>query len=200
MKARYLAFIGTAIAIAISSSSAVAQSSTVPREIKLSQARTGSPPPATQPGSAPSNNQAPAPGAVPPQTQQQAPQTKVSQEELQKFANAVKKLQPIQQQAQTQVAQVIKQQNLSEQRFGEIYQSSRNPQAQPTAKVTPEERKKFAQASTQIQKIQESTQTKMEQAVKGEGLEIPQFNQIFAAIRQNPELLQKVQQMIKTSS
>lgn len=199
MKARYLAFIGTAIAIAISSSSAVAQSSTVPREIKLSQARTGSPP-ATQPSSSPSNNQAPAPGAVPPQTQQQAPQTKVSQEELQKFANAVKKLQPIQQQAQTQVAQVIKQQNLSEQRFGEIYQSSRNPQAQPTAKVTPEEKKKFAQASTQIQKIQESTQTKMEQAVKGEGLAIPQFNQIFAAIRQNPELLQKVQQMIKTSS
>ena len=199
MKARYLAFIGTAIAIAISSSSAVAQSSTVPREIKLSQARTGSPP-ATQPSSSPSNNQAPAPGAVPPQTQQQAPQTKVSQEELQKFANAVKKLQPIQQQAQTQVAQVIKQQNLSEQRFGEIYQSSRNPQAQPTAKVTPEERKKFEQASTQIQKIQESTQTKMEQAVKGEGLAIPQFNQIFAAIRQNPELLQKVQQMIKSSS
>lgn len=199
MKARYLAFIGTAIAIAISNS-AVAQSSTVPREIKLSQARTGSPPAATQPGSTPSNNQAPAPGAVPPQTQQQAPQTKVSQEELQKFANAVKKLQPIQQQAQTQVAQVIKQQNLSEQRFGEIAQSSRNPQAQPTAKVTPEERKKFEQASTQIQKIQESTQTKMEQAVKGEGLAIPQFNQIFAAIRQNPELLQKVQQMIKSSS
>lgn len=198
MKARYLAFIGTAIAIAISSNSAVAQSSTVPLEIKLSQARTGSPP-ATQPGSTPSN-QAPAPGVVPPQAQQQAPQTQVSQAELQKFANAVKKLQPLQQQAQTQVSQVIKQQNLSEQRFGEIYQSSRNPQAQPTAKVTPEEKKKFEQASTQIQKIQASTQTKMEQAVKGEGLEIPQFNQIFAAIRQNPELLQKVQQMIKSSS
>ncbi len=198
MKARYLTFIGTAIAIAISNS-AVAQSSTIPGEIKLSQAQTGSPQTPAQPNSSPSTNTAPAPRAVPPQTQQ-APQTQVSQAELQKFANAVKKIQPIQQQAQTQVAQVIKQQNLSEQRFGEIYQSQRNPQAQPTAKVTPEEKKKFEQASAQIQKIQETTQSKMEQAVRGEGLEIPQFNKIFLAIRQNPELLQKVQQMIKTSS
>jgi hypothetical protein len=38
----------------------------------------------------------------------------------------------------------------------------------------------------------------MEKAVREEGLEIPRFNQIFIAIRSNPALLQKVQQMIQS--
>lgn len=206
MKARYLGFIGTAMALALSSG-AVAQSSTVPKEIKLSQAGSTSPQNPTQPGSKPANTQAPATQSAPPTssqpqspTQQQAPQAQVSQEELKKFASAVKKLQPIQQGALSQITDVIKQQKLSEKRFGEIYQSRQNPQAQATAKVTPEESKKFEQANAKIEQIQQSTQSKMEQTVKSEGLEIPRFNQIFLAIRQNPELLQKVRQMLKTSS
>jgi hypothetical protein len=38
----------------------------------------------------------------------------------------------------------------------------------------------------------------MEQTVKSEGLEIPRFNQIFLAIRQDPQLLQKVRQMLRS--
>ena len=199
MKARYLTFIGTAIAFFISSSSAVAQSSTVPGEIKLSQQRGGGAENLNQPNSSPSTNQAPAPGTVPPsQTQPQAPQAQVSQEELQKFANAVKKLQPLQQNAQKQVSQAIVAQKLTEERFGEIYQSRRNPQAQPTKKITSEENKKFEQANAQIEKIQETTQSKMVEAVQAEGLDKEQFNRIFLAVRQNPQLLQQVQKMIQS--
>jgi hypothetical protein len=186
------------------SSAAVAQSRTLPGETKLSQAPSGSPQTPTQPGSNPANTQAPARQSAPPtQSQpqspiQQAPKAQVSQAELQKFANAVKKLQPIQQNALSQITTAIKQQNLSEKRFGEIYQSKQSPQAQPTAKVTPEESKKFEQVKAKITQIQKSAQSKMEQTVKSEGLEIPRFNQIFLAIRQNPQLLQKVRQMLRS--
>ena len=97
----------------------------------------------------------------------------------------------------SQITTAIKQQNLSEKRFGEIYQSKQNPQAQATAKVTPEENKKFEQVNAKIRQIQKSAQSKMEQTVKSEGLEIPRFNQIFLAIRQDPQLLQKVRQMLR---
>ena len=184
MKARYLSFIGMAIAVTLSGGAAWAQSSTVPKEIQLSQADSPSQP------TKPSQSQPP--------TQQPA-QSQVSQKELQQFANAVKKLQPIQENAQNQIVQVIQQENLSEKRFGEIYQSRRNPQAQPTSKITPDENKKFDQANAKIEKIEQSTQGQMEQAVKGEGLDIQRFNQIFLTLRQNPDLLQKVREMIKTS-
>jgi hypothetical protein len=196
MKARYLTFIGTALALAVLGSNTIAQSSSVPKEIKLSQESSSSPQNLTK--------QAPKPGTTQPQQSQpqpqnqQAPQTEVSQQELQKFANIVKKLQPLQRGALSQIQGAIKQQNLSEQRFGEIYQSQKNPQAQPTKKVTPEEKKKFEQVNAEIAKIQETTQSKMEEAVRAEGLEIPRFNQIFSAIRSNPALMQKVQQMIQS--
>ncbi len=196
MKARYLTFIGTALALAVLGSNTIAQSSSVPKEIKLSQESSSSPQNLTK--------QAPKPGTTQPQQSQpqpqnqQAPQTEVSQQELQKFANIVKKLQPLQRGALSQIQGAIKQQNLSEQRFGEIYQSQKNPQAQPTKKVTPEEKKKFAQVNAEIAKIQETTQSKMEEAVRAEGLKTSRFNQIFSAIRSNPALMQKVQQMIQS--
>ena len=203
MKARYISLIVTAMALTMSSA-AVAQSRTLAAETKLSQAPSGSPQTPTQPGSNPANTQPPArqsapPAQSPPQSPaQQAPKAQVSQAELQKFANAVKKLQPIQQNALSQITTAIKQQNLSEKRFGEIYQSKQSPQAQPTAKVTPEENKKFEQVNAKIRQIQKSAQSKMEQTVKSEGLEIPRFNQIFLAIRQDPQLLQKVRQMLRS--
>lgn len=202
MKARYISLIVTAMALTMSSA-AVAQSRTLPGETKLSQAPSGSPQTPAQPGSSPANTQPPArqsapPTQSPPQSPaQQAPKAQVSQAELQKFANAVKKLQPIQKNALSQITTAIKQQNLSEKRFGEIYQSKQSPQAQPTAKVTPEENKKFEQVNAKIRQIQKSAQSKMEQTVKSEGLEIPRFNQIFLAIRQDPQLLQKVRQMLR---
>jgi hypothetical protein len=192
MKAGYLSVIGMAIAVALSGGHAWAQSSTVPKDIKLSQA--GSPPQSPTQPTQPSQSQPPT------QPTQQPAQTQVSQAELKQFANAVKKLQPIQEDAQNQIVQAIQQEKLSEKRFGEIYQSRRNPQTQPTAKITPEENKQFDQANAKIEQIEQSTQSKMEQAVKGEGLNIQRFNQIFLSLRQNPELLQKVRQMIKTSS
>lgn len=204
MKARYISLFVTAMALAMSSA-AVAQSRTLPGETKLSQAPSASPQTPTQPGSNPANTQPPARQSAPPAqsqpqspVQQQAPKAQVSQAELQKFANAVKKLQPIQQNALSQITTAIKQQNLSEKRFGEIYQSKQSPQAQPTAKVTPEENKKFEQVNAKIRQIQKSAQSKMEQTVKSEGLEIPRFNQIFLAIRQDPQLLQKVRQMLRS--
>ena len=202
MKARYISLIVTAMALAMSSA-AVMQSRTLAGETKLSQVPSGSPQTPTQPSSNPANTQPPARQSAPPAQSlpqspaQQAPKAQVSQAELQKFANAVKKLQPIQQNALSQITTAIKQQNLSEKRFGEIYQSKQSPQAQPTAKVTPEENKKFEQVNAKIRQIQKSAQSKMEQTVKSEGLEIPRFNQIFLAIRQDPQLLQKVRQMLR---
>lgn len=86
MKAQYLTSISTAFVLAMTCSAAFAQSSSVPIDIKLSQQ-----------APKPESVQSPKPKPLP--QVQQAPQGEISQEELQKFANAVKKLQPIQQES-----------------------------------------------------------------------------------------------------
>lgn len=126
------------------------------------------------------------------------PQVQIAPEDLQKFSNAIKQLQVIQQESITQMSQVVLREGLSEQRFIQIYQSQRNPSAQPTVKITQEEQQKFEQASTRIREVQQTNQVKMMQVVEKEGLDVERFNQILAAVRQNPTLQQKVQQMIQS--
>jgi hypothetical protein len=120
----------------------------------------------------------------------------VKAEELQKFSNAMKQLQNIEQQTVTQMRQVVKTEGLSEERFMEIYRAQQEPNARSAAKITPKEQQLFEQASTKLGKIQEESQKKMVEVVNKQGLDIQRFNQILAAVRQNPELQKKVQQML----
>lgn len=129
---------------------------------------------------------------------QGAPQTQVSSEELQKFAKSVKQILTIEQGAQTKMAQAVKAEGLSEDRFMAIYKGQQNPQAQPKPAVTSQEKQKFDKAFANLGKIQETTQSQMAQVLKQQGLEVKRFNEILVAVRQNPELRQKVQQMIKS--
>jgi endonuclease III len=142
---------------------------------------------------APQGQQQPAP-----QGQQQAPQAKdISQEELEKFANAVEQIQTIQQESQQQMAQAVESTGLSKQRYKQIGKAQRNPNAEGTSEVSDQEMQKFQQAQSKLAEIQKQSQSKMEQAVKDVGLEMQQFNRIFAAIQDNDELQKKVRQMIQ---
>ncbi len=149
----------------------------------------------TTPGSSPSNRSSPD-STTKPSTA--SPSAEVSPIELQKFAHALKRLVPIQQGVKTQIIQTLQQQNLSEKRFSEIYQARKNPQAQATSAITPQETQKFDQIAAKLQQIQKSTQSKMAQVVRGEGLDVQRFNQILVAVRQNPALRQKVREMIRS--
>lgn len=127
-----------------------------------------------------------------------APQRQVAPAELEKFANAIKQLQVIQQETMKEMVQVVQSEDLSEQRFVQIYQAQQNPNAQPTPKITREEQQNFEQASVKIRDIQQKNQPKMEKAVTDAGLDIQRFNQISATVRQNPALQKQVQQMIRS--
>lgn len=150
---------------------------------------------------APANSPAPAPGNAPaekpPAPQPAAPAaTPVSPEELQKFSKVVKQLLVLGKDAEAQIAQAIKKEGLTEERFGEIYASQNNPQAKPARQVTPKEQQSYNQALTNVRQIQESADAKLQSLVKQEGLEVQRFNQIFAAIQRDPKLRQEVQKMI----
>lgn len=131
-----------------------------------------------------------------PQPNAPAPQVKVSPEDLQKFANAIKQLRVIQQTSQTQMVQAVQGEKLSEERFIQIYQAQQNPQAQPKPQITENEKQNFKKAFAKIGEIQQATQAKMQQAVQSQGIEVQRFNQIFAAVRQSPALQQQVRQLL----
>lgn len=161
-------------------------------------------------GSLPAFAQAQAPGTAPATPKPEAPQreaspqpgaprAEVSQADLQKFANAVKKIQAIQQESEKKMIQAIESEGLSPQRFGELLQAQQTPEGQPNqqAGVSREEMQKFEQVSARLTAVQEEAQSRMQQAVRAEGLEENQFRAILATIQQDPALQQQVRSMIR---
>lgn len=126
---------------------------------------------------------------------QEAPQADVSSEELQQFASAMQQLETIQQTYEGEMTQAVESEGLSKERFIEIRQLQGNPEAEPTSEVSQEEIQSFESATARLTEIQQEAMTKMKEAIQSEGLEVQRFNQIMAAVQQDPNLQQEVQQM-----
>ncbi len=127
---------------------------------------------------------------------QQASQVDVDDADLQRFATTMKQLQGIQKQAQEAMVQAVEEQGLTVERFNEIAQSRQNLEQAPVD-VSAEEAQTFQNAIAQIGQIRDEAQGSMETAVQQEGLDVEKFNGIAQAIQTNPELQQKVIQMIQ---
>ena len=134
---------------------------------------------------------APSSGATPAATQS------VSPTETRQFANAVKQVLALSRESETQVVQAIRSEGLTEQRFDEIFRSQKDPQQKPSKPVDAGEKQKYDRVVAKLVKLSKDNDTKVETAVKQQGLTIPRFNEIFQAVRSNPQLRQQVQELVK---
>lgn len=121
----------------------------------------------------------------------------ISDAELQQFASAIPQLSQVDKSIQTEVSEVIGKSGLSQEKFQELAKSQSMPGADASASsATPEEKQSFTQAMTQIQSIEKKGQSKQEEIIRTQGLEPQRFQQILAAVRQDPSLKDKVQKMV----
>jgi hypothetical protein len=121
----------------------------------------------------------------------------ISTLELQQYASTVKRLQTIEQKAQQQMIEAIKNEDLNPERFKEIGDAYQNPGTQPREPITPEEKQSFERAQARLGQIQQETEVKMQRAVQTEGLEVRRFKEIAAAVRKNPTLQKQFQEMLQ---
>jgi hypothetical protein len=150
-------------------------------------------------GSIPAQAQNPSPAPSPVPSPAPSSQQQVNPDELKKFANALKKILVIANDAESQMGQVIQKEGLTPARFNEIYQAKKNPTAKPVSQITPKEEQSYQQAVSQLTKIQESAQTKRDQAIEAEGLKVARFEQILTIAQKSPELRQEIRKMIQTN-
>ncbi|MGH2415829.1 MAG: DUF4168 domain-containing protein [Microcystaceae cyanobacterium] len=128
---------------------------------------------------------------------QPASSGEISSLELQQYASTVKRLQIIQQKAQKEMDEAVKNEDLSPERFMEIGRGPQNQGTQPIEPVTPSEKESFERAQAEVERIHQETEAKMQRAVQAEGLEVGRFRQIAAIVQKNPALIRQVQQMIQ---
>ncbi|MGB7415082.1 MAG: DUF4168 domain-containing protein [Thermosynechococcaceae cyanobacterium] len=120
----------------------------------------------------------------------------VSDEELQKFANAIPPLKTADQNTQKEISQVIQSSGLDGARFDAIYQTQQSPEKQATTKVTSEEKKSFEKAIADIKSIEAKGKSEQEKIIEAQGLKPQRFVEILVSLREDPALRNKMQQLL----
>ncbi len=119
-----------------------------------------------------------------------------SDDELRNFANAVVQVISIQQQGQMQMIEHIEEHEMSVQRFNELYMQA---QQMPLDDIDVEgdEMESFIEISEEIEKIQVDLESVLINTIQEEGLSVEKYESIMAEYQQNPELQQRIQQMME---
>ena len=119
-----------------------------------------------------------------------------SDEELEQFVTVYQKASEIQQKNEAEMIQAIEDENLEMERFNEILMSRQNQQAPEEINATAEELNSFNKAAEKIMQVQQEAQTEITQLIEEE-LGAQTYQEIVSAYQQDPEVQEKVNQMLQ---
>ncbi|TVR32437.1 MAG: DUF4168 domain-containing protein [Spirochaetaceae bacterium] len=123
-------------------------------------------------------------------------QIEVGDTELMQFVDALREVEKVQVATQQDMLAVLDDQGISTERFNELYQAEHSPEFELDQPLSAEEENRYRVAEQELQAIQQEAQVQMSQAVEDEGIGVERFNEIYVALTQDPELQQRVQQLI----
>lgn len=116
---------------------------------------------------------------------------KVTDQELNKFANAYQAVQVENQKAQQEMVAMIEESGLDVEKFQNIQKAQMDPNTEVEA--TEKELTAHKQVMAEIQAMQPKLQSEMEGLIKKQGLTMQRYQEVAAAIQTNQELQQQLQ-------
>lgn len=125
-----------------------------------------------------------------------APRKEFSNTELEQFIEANKQAIVVQQNAEQKMIKAIQDRGLDIETFNDILTSKQDPNHTSSASI--EDQSKFDSVVVDVVKIQEDMMTEMESAIEKSGITIETYEQILIAYQENPELQEKINNMLKT--
>lgn len=132
--------------------------------------------------------------------QQPAQSDSITDAELKKFANVTTESQKVHQKMRNDVDSMLAEQDMKMERFRKIMMSKRNPQMADSVEVTAEEEKKMKAIQPKLMEMQQKSQQEMVSIIQDNGLQPQRFQQIMQAVRTNPEVMKRFQEIASTDS
>lgn len=120
------------------------------------------------------------------------PTDNVSNEDLEKFATIYLEINKVDQLAQNEMMETITNEGMDVEVFNDMMNAYQNPDEQLEA--SNEELEQFQDVASKVVDIQNKAQEEMQQVILDNGFTIEKYQEVAAAIQENPELQQKVQE------
>lgn len=131
--------------------------------------------------------------------QQPSIEVDVTDEELREFVNVSMVAQEIQMGAQTDMVDVVEQEGLDVETYNLIAESRYNEQPDENLDVSDEEIEKYESASAAVSELERELDQEMTEAIEDEGMSRERFMELNMALQQDPELQERVQQIMMES-
>lgn len=124
-------------------------------------------------------------------------QEKVSDTELNQFANAVNSIQSINQEAQSTMLEVVEQSGFDLEKFNATYEAAMNNDTETLNQLSEEETKKFESIMARFEAMQAVFQKQMEDAIAKQQISMDRFNEISAMLENDFELQTRLQELME---
>lgn len=124
-----------------------------------------------------------------------AQQKKITDVELNKFADAYQQVRMINQSSQQKMMTAVKDEDLTIERFNLINKADQNPNKE--VKATTEELEKYDAALEAIEEIQENVKAQLQTKIKDAGLSLQRFQQIANMMREDKALQQRLASLMQ---
>lgn len=126
----------------------------------------------------------------------QADLPEVTDAELETFVDTILELEPIQEEANEEIEEVIQEEGFTLERFQQILMAMQNPQMTGQVNVTTEEQEKLAEMQPKLMEIQMEAEEKMIAKIEDGGLSVERYQQITQSIQQREDLQEKFEALI----
>lgn len=131
------------------------------------------------------------------QVQQQQPDVpapdEISDDELVRFAETSDNIQPIQQEAQGEIEQVVEEEGMEFDRFRQVMMAMQNPQVADEMDVSSEEEEAIQAVQPKLMEIQMEAEEQIVSEIENSGLNVERYQAIFYSLQQNPELMERLE-------
>ncbi|MFP4415966.1 MAG: DUF4168 domain-containing protein [Chitinivibrionales bacterium] len=124
--------------------------------------------------------------------------TKVTDKEVELFAEVNKKMMPLLEDAEKQITEAITKQKMTVERYMEIATAQRNPESK-APEVTKKESAKLEEIAKKAQIIDAKLQEKGNSVIKDKGLTPQRYDEIAVHIQSSPETQEKYTELMKSS-
>lgn len=118
-------------------------------------------------------------------------------QEFDRFVNALREIQSIQNKGAAEMDRVFATSTLNERRFRELHRRMQSPEKEVRDQLGDKEKEQYAELLTEINEIQRDTQAEMVEAIQDQGLTVERFNALILAVREEPTLQQAIQQRLQ---
>lgn len=127
-----------------------------------------------------------------------APETDVSDEELEEFFDAAMLAQEIQVGYQEQMQGIVENGGLDMEMFNQLMQAEQMGQTAEDVGASDQDQENYEQIMSELDALQEEMEAEIDQAFADEGMNMnmDRFMEINMAVEQDPELQQRLQQMM----